>query len=138
MTAQTTTGTPEQRALAGSVSWFEVGTPNLEAAKAFYGGMFGWSFTADESSGGAYQIVTTGDGHPIHGGLFDSTDRAPSYAVFCVLVADVAETCARAETLGGSVITGPVTTEAGLVFAHLRDTDGNHFSVYSPRPGNAG
>jgi uncharacterized protein len=121
--------------LAGSVSWFEVGTPDPEAAKAFYGELFGWSFAADEGTGGKYQIATTGAGHPIRGGIFDTEGQAPGYAVFCVVVADVAQACGRAEALGGSVLVGPVPTPTGLVFAHLREPDGNHFGIYSPPTG---
>ena len=33
-----------------TVSWFEIGAPDVEAAKAFYGPLFGWSFAADYSS----------------------------------------------------------------------------------------
>ena len=32
---------------ANTVSWFEIGAPDVEAAKAFYGPLFGWSFAAD-------------------------------------------------------------------------------------------
>jgi uncharacterized protein len=123
--------------LAGSVSWFEVGSPRPEVAKAYYGGLFGWSFAPDELSDGVYQVVTTGDGHPIRGGIFDTTGKSPAYAVFCVVVPDVAEACHRSEELGGSVLVGPTTVGGGLVFAHLRDPDGNHFGVYSPPPGQA-
>jgi predicted enzyme related to lactoylglutathione lyase len=122
-------------ALAGSVSWFEVGSADPEAAQAFYGRMFGWSFAPDEGSGGTYRIVTTGPGHPISGGIFDTAGAFPSYAVFCVVVPDVAAACVAAAELGGSVISGPVTTGSGLVFAHLQDPDGNHFGIYSPPPG---
>ena len=34
---------------ANSVSWFEIGAPDVDAAKAFYGPLFGWSF-ADRKS----------------------------------------------------------------------------------------
>lgn len=124
--------------LAGSVSWFEVGTPDPERATAFYQRMFGWSFAPDEGSGGTYQIVTTGEGHPINGGINATGDRATGYAVFCVVVTDVAASCRVAEELGGSVIVGPTAAGSGLVFAHLRDPDGNHFGVYSPPPAASG
>jgi predicted enzyme related to lactoylglutathione lyase len=137
MTTDQTTVQPGEAAaglLAGSVSWFEVGTPDPEAAKAFYGEMFGWSFADDEQDGG-YQIATTGIGHPIRGGIFNTDGRAPGYAVFYVVVPDVAQACGRAKALGGSVIVGPVPTPSGLVFAHLRDRDGNHFGIYRPPSG---
>ena len=39
---------------ANSVSWFEIGAPDVGAAKAFYGPLFGWSFAPD----GAYTLIT--------------------------------------------------------------------------------
>ena len=30
-----------------TVAWFEIGTPDVDAAKAFYGQLFGWSFAPD-------------------------------------------------------------------------------------------
>jgi len=49
-----------------------------------------------------------------------------------VRVEDVADVCARAERLGGRVLTPPVTTPNGLVFAHLLDRSGNRFGVFTP------
>ena len=34
---------------ANSVSWFEIGAPDVDAAKAFYGPLFGWSFEPDRA-----------------------------------------------------------------------------------------
>ena len=34
----------------GVFSWVDLGTTDPEAAKAFYGGLFGWSCTAEPST----------------------------------------------------------------------------------------
>ncbi|HLU60361.1 MAG TPA: VOC family protein [Pseudonocardia sp.] len=57
---------------------------------------------------------------------------AANHATFFVRVEDVADVCARAERLGGRVLTPPVTTPNGLVFAHLLDRSGNRFGVFTP------
>ncbi len=47
---------------ANSVSWFEIGAPDVDAAKAFYGPLFGWSFAPD----GGYTLITApGAGAPV-------------------------------------------------------------------------
>jgi predicted enzyme related to lactoylglutathione lyase len=35
---------------SNTVAWFEIGAPDVDAAKAFYGQLFSWSFAPD----GAY------------------------------------------------------------------------------------
>ncbi len=40
--------------VANTVSWFEIGAPDVYAARAFYGPLFGWSFAPD----GAYTLIT--------------------------------------------------------------------------------
>ena len=48
---------------ANTVSWFEIGAPDVNAAQAFYGPLFGWSFAPD----GAYTLITApgADGPPV-------------------------------------------------------------------------
>ncbi|MFD5156746.1 hypothetical protein ACFWMJ_01495 [Streptomyces hawaiiensis] len=62
--------------------------------------------------------------------------RATSPAtIFYVLVQDVAATVERGRELGATVLMEPVSDSAGLTFARLEDTAGNHFGVFSlPAP----
>jgi uncharacterized protein len=39
---------------SNTVAWFEIGAPDVDAAKAFYGQLFSWSFAPD----GAYTLIT--------------------------------------------------------------------------------
>ena len=56
----------------------------------------------------------TGDPDGIHGGLFATEGELPSYAVFSVIVEDVAATCRRAEEAGGKVQRAPQANPDGL------------------------
>lgn len=110
------------------VAWFEIGATDPAAAERFYGDVFGWQVAQDDSAStdSAYRIISTGGSR---GGLF----RAPEdYAVFTVLVEDVAATCERVEAAGGKVQRPPVVNPVGVTFAHLLDPAGNHFSVFTP------
>jgi predicted enzyme related to lactoylglutathione lyase len=91
------------------VSWFEIGTDDPATTERFYGEVFGWSVAQDEtrSPDPAYRIVTTGDGDGLRGGLFATGGRFPHYAIFAVLVEDVADACRRAEAAGGTVARAP-------------------------------
>lgn len=121
--------------MINGIGWFEIGTADPAGAERFYGELFGWSFGDDESNPGMpYRIVTTPAEGSIRGGVFASGGQVPDYAVFCVVVADVADTCRRAEEAGGKVLVAPHTTESGLVSAHLLDPAGNRFGVFSPPP----
>ena len=117
--------TPAQNA----VTWFEIGAPDVDAAKAFYGELFGWSFSAD----GEYTLITAPDAAGPSGGIFNTGGNIPPYAVFVVQVADVAATATRTEKLGGKVIVAPMELDGGMVVAYLTDPNGAMFALFSPK-----
>jgi predicted enzyme related to lactoylglutathione lyase len=117
---------------SGTVAWFQIGTADPDAAKKFYGDLFGWSFAPDPNSGGRYHNVSYhGVEHP-SGGIVDTGGAQPNHAIFLVQVNDVAATVAAAEGLGGKVLVPPTSTPNGLTFADLQDSAGNHFGVFTP------
>ena len=113
-----------------TVTWFEIGAPDVDAAKAFYGQLFGWSFAAD----GTYTLITAQGAAGPSGGIFNTGGNIPPYAVFVVQVADVAATAARTEELGGKVVVAPMKLEDGMVVAYLTDPNGSMFALFSPKP----
>ena len=114
------------------IAWFEIGTDDPARAEKFYGEVFGWTVGHDDGDLPGYQMITAGDGPGLHaGGLFDTGGELPGYAVFGVVVQDVAETCKRVEAAGGSVRLAPRVTPAGITFAHLLDPAGNQFEVFT-------
>jgi len=115
-----------------TVSWFEIGAPDVEAAKAFYGPLFDWSFAPD----GAYTLITAPGAAGPSGGIFGTGGDIPPYAVFVVQVADVAATAGRAEELGGKVVVAPKTLDDGMAIAYLADPNGSLFALFSPKPEN--
>lgn len=119
------------------IAWFEIGTDDSAGAEKFYGEVFGWTVGHDDGDGLGYQMITAGDDGPgLHaGGLLDTGGALPGYAVFGVLVADVAEACKRVQAAGGSIRRAPEVTPAGITFAHLLDPAGNQFEVFSTPPG---
>jgi len=113
-----------------TVAWFEIGAPDVGAAKAFYGQLFGWSFAPD----GAYTLITAPGAAGPSGGIFNTGGNVPPYAVFVVQVADVAATAAQTEELGGKIVVAPMKLEGGMVVAYLTDPNGSMFALFSPKP----
>lgn len=116
------------------IGWFEIGTDDPAAARAFYGDLFRWAFSDDEPG---YSMVVTG--HPLMGGIRHTDTPQPpgmrrTLAAFCVQVADVPATVRRAEELGGKVQSPPVEAPNGLVSAYILDPAGNMVGVFSPPP----
>ena len=118
-------------ATAAPIGWFEIAASDPAKTEAFFSDVFGWSYS-DGPTGPVYRIVDAGDG--INGGITSAQAGLPdTYAIFSVVVPDVAATCERIQQLGGRVLVGPETMEdTGLVFANVTDPDGNHFGLFCP------
>ena len=119
----------------GSLAWFEVATDDPERAEKFYGGLFDWSFADDGpvSESMDYRRITAAGSTAPMGGMFATGGQLPGHAVFSIVVADVAETCAQAEALGGSVVSRHLDVAPGVpTFAYLRDPDGQLFGIFAP------
>ncbi len=112
--------------MANVVDYFEVGSPDPEASKAFYRQMFEWEI--GPPSPAAYSMVNTSAG-----GLWDTSAMGGEHwGIFYVHVDDVAEAVRKAQSLG-AVVALPVTANPAIEFAHLIDPQGNRFGVWRPR-----
>jgi predicted enzyme related to lactoylglutathione lyase len=112
--------------MADIVNYFEVGSPDPDAARSFYGALFDWTFGEPSSLG--YEMVN-GE----KGGLWDTTSLGgKSWAIFYVQVEDVKAAIARAEALGASIAV-PFVDNGAIEFAHILDPQGNRFGVWRPK-----
>jgi predicted enzyme related to lactoylglutathione lyase len=115
----------------GALAWNELGTRDPDAAKAFYGAVFGWGFEDhDMGEMGVYTEWKLGDA--AIGGLMDIRGRVPEEvpAHWLVYFA-VDNTDAALETVksgGGDVRFGPIDIPAGR-FAVAADPFGAVFAV---------
>ncbi len=127
----------------GSLSWTELYTSDAEAAKAFYGGVFGWQFGDMEmpgGGGGTYTLITPA-GLPeerMQGGLMElgtedlavAGGRSYWHPVFAVPDCDAA--VAAVTENGGSVQMGPVDAEGVGRLAVCLDPSNADFVVLTP------
>lgn len=128
------TGTDDDGAPLNTVTWWELPVTEVERAKAFYGSVFGWTFTSfgdDESYAGVM------NGSELVGGLYkaeESVGTGPVIRTY-VNVADLEATIAAAEAAGGSVRT-PRTEVGGDMgwWAEITDPDGRWVGLCTGRP----
>jgi predicted enzyme related to lactoylglutathione lyase len=118
----------------GSMSWNELNTRDPDAAKAFYGAVFGWEFEDLEFEGmGPYVNVRRDGGDEAMAGMLDMNsrgipDEVPSHWQVYFAVDDADETVGVAEENGGHLGFGPFDIPAGR-FAIVSDPFGAHFAV---------
>ncbi len=109
--------------------WNELATRDIEAAKTFYGELFGWEFEENTMSPAKYYICNV-DGENA-GGLMEMTEEwgeiPPHWSVyFCV--ADATATANKLTELGGTVRVPPFDTHVGQI-AILADAQGAGFNI---------
>lgn len=116
-----------------TLCWTELVTRDPAGAKAFYGGLFGWTWKASEGTLAGYTEIYR-DQQPI-GGLLPMEgpewgDVPPHFMPY-FLVADCDAAASRATGLGGSTVVPPTDIPNVGRFALLRDPAGAAFSVIS-------
>lgn len=115
----------------GAFAWNELETRDPEAAKAFYGAVFGWEFE-DHDMGpmGTYTEWRLGDA--AIGGMANIAgrvpDEVPAHWIVYFAVEDADAAAAQVTDLGGAVNFGPVDIPAGR-FAMVADPWGAPFAV---------
>ncbi|OBH11943.1 VOC family protein [Mycobacterium sp. E3247] len=114
----------------GYLTWNELATPDVDAAIAFYSGLFDWRIEFLAGMPVPYWVIRVGPRD--NGGLRGLTAAdagAPSRWLPYFVVTDVAETGAAAIAAGGAVLAGPTEQPKG-VFSLLRDPQGASFLVF--------
>jgi predicted enzyme related to lactoylglutathione lyase len=115
----------------GALAWNELGTRDPDAAKAFYGAVFGWGFR-DSEMGEMGTYTEWLNGEDSIGGMLDISGRLPDevpahwLAYFAVENTDAALETVKSS--GGGVSFGPVDIPAGR-FAVVTDPHGAAFAV---------
>ncbi|MCX4587209.1 VOC family protein [Streptomyces sp. NBC_01481] len=117
--------------MAGEISFFELGVGDFEAARAFYGSLFGWSFDPGPTEGGGYAIGTPNVPGGVHGG-----DAGASPYLF-FRVDDMKAALERVHELGGTVDDFDAGSDDESVarfgrFTLCHDDQGSPFGLHEP------
>jgi len=125
----------------GAFSWCELLTPDVAAAKDFYGKLFGWQMQDMPMEGMTYTVLNAG-GAPVGGIMAPPREAAgmpPQWGAY-VTVDDVDATAKQAVELGGSLLLPPRDIPGVGRFCLIRDPQGAHLYAitYSMPGGSAG
>ena len=114
--------------MTNKIDYFEIGSPDPAASRAFYGGLFDWKIEESPQGDQPYLMVDEANG-----GLWDTSDAGGgSWAIFYVHVEDVQAALAQAVALGATVAV-PLVDNGQIYFAHLLDPLGNRFGIWQPK-----
>jgi uncharacterized protein len=117
----------------GTPCWVDLGSPDLDAAIEFYGGLFGWDVPETENAeqtGGYRQAML--HGKPV-AGMYPLTQEGqpPAWTTY-VSVADAGVVVGKVRDAGGTVITEPMEVLDLGTMAVFADPTGAVFGVWQP------
>lgn len=139
---------PTQDHYVGKVVWADLVTPDLESARRFYAGMFGWTFQ-DVVTGEKQFVVALLDGRPVAGlvrqAMPAGEKKQPAWLTF-IAVSDAAQAEKAAVAHGGKVLVplrdypkrgrqAILADPQGAVFAVLQSGSGDPPDILAPAGG---
>jgi len=110
----------------GDFSWVELLATDVEAAKAFYHGVFGWELVDSPMTQGTYTVIKAG-GRSV-GGMMPMPSNVPTgtppHWMAYVTVRDVDEVAKKVRELGGRVLVPPTDIPDVGRFCTFQDPQG--------------
>ncbi|WP_055494129.1 VOC family protein [Streptomyces sp. TP-A0356] len=119
------------RFVNGAPNWLDVGTPDIDGAIAFYGGLFGWQFRSAGPDAGGYGFFQL-SGKTVAGGMQTAPEQgSPSWTIY-FQSPDAEATAKAAEQAGGGVLMRPMDVMGEGHMALLADPAGASFGIWQP------
>ncbi|MGW0553847.1 VOC family protein [Streptomyces sp. NPDC002926] len=119
------------RFVTGSPNWIDLGTPDIETARTFYGGLFGWTFRSAGPDAGGYGMFQQ-DGKTVAGGMTVAPEQgAPGWCVY-FQSPDADATAKSVEQGGGAVAVEPMDVFDMGRMAVFADPSGAGFATWQP------
>ena len=121
----------------GKVIWADLVTPDLQGAKRFYGGLFGWTFEDLQAAPTGYTVARL-DGEPVAGLVYRpdaGRKHQPSWLTF-IAVKDVDAAQRVALSHGARLLSQPRTYPKRGRQAVLADPQGARFAVLASSSGD--
>ncbi len=114
----------------GRFCWHELMTPDLDAARDFYGRVAGWTTSTWDEGDEPYEMWMNGD-VPVGGLMAVPNEDTPPCWMAYVSTPDLDDTLTRAKSSGGSVLFETEVDQVGR-FAVLGDPQGGAIAVLEP------
>lgn len=113
----------------GALCWNELYTSDVDSAKSFYAGLFGWEWNQFEQSPEPYFVIMNqGRGNGGVRGL--AQPGMPPHWLVYFAVGDIDQGVSKVTELGGSTLLEP--TDIGIAkIALVRDPQGAFFALYA-------
>ena len=114
----------------GVPSWVDIGTPDPEAALAFYAALFDWQGQDMGEEAGHYTIVSKG-GKQV-AAISPAQDPGPPRWTTYINVDDVDAVAKNAEAAGGTIVVAPMDVMGAGRMAIFQDTTGAFIAAWQP------
>lgn len=114
----------------GRPYWFELTTPDIDGAKAFYGAVLGWQVGDSAMETMDYRLATSGE--EMIAGLWNGMGGTPPNWLTYIGVDDSDATAAAITAAGGTVHIGPDDIPNTGRFAVATDPQGGWFAILQP------
>src|SRR4051794_15128494 len=117
----------------GTPNWLDIGVPDLERAKTFYGTLFGWQYEDTGPEGGHYNLCTL-RGEPVAGMMRNPEDQPTVYwwSVYFAAV-DCDGLVKRVTDAGGEIVSPAMDVMDQGRMAIVRDPQGGQFGLWQGR-----
>lgn len=115
----------------GTPTWVDVTTPNMEATKAFYGGLFGWEAGPSDPEFGNYTNFAL-NGKLVCGFVPTMSPDQPAAWTTYVSTDDADAVTKAVRENGGQVAFEPMDVKALGRMAIFADPTGAHFGAWQP------
>ncbi|HSS11133.1 MAG TPA: VOC family protein [Acidimicrobiales bacterium] len=124
---------PERSEYApGTPAWVDLGTSDLEAAKTFYSGLFGWGLQDMGPEAGGYTMATV-RGKQVAGLGPLMAEGQPTAWTTYVYIEDADATAKEIEAAGGTVFAPPFDVMTAGRMGVFADPTGAVFAIWQPR-----
>lgn len=121
---------------SGEFCWNELATSNLQAAKDFYGKVFGWKFSDHEMGDMTYTMIKINGKDKEIGGIWsipkDQQKHIPPHWMAYILVENVEDSVEKARKNGATIVKEAANAGDFGRFAIITDPAGAHIALWQP------
>lgn len=118
--------------MANALSWFEIPTADFERAIRFYNAILGINLVGVNAD--AIKLASFPADNGVGGALVYHENYVPSFngtTVYLTVAGDIAQTLAKIEELGGTLVVPKTALHTGGFFAQFTDLEGNRVGLMS-------
>ncbi|WP_054811944.1 VOC family protein [Nocardia arizonensis] len=118
----------------GVPCWVDLGTTDMEAAKGFYGDLFGWQAqTSPDPQYGGYTMFTDAEGHEVAAAMPTMDPGQPPAWTTYVTVSDADAAAKNVQVAGGQLLVEPMDIPGQGRMAIFADPMGAVAGIWQPR-----